>query len=146
VQFTECSIDLLEEKAYLLALRVTQPTCILLWGTVGSGKTVFARAFIRSYYSKESLRVISPTFTLVQVYSGKTECPGSNKLDIWHLDLYRIKKKEEIIELGLEEGLEKNICVIEWPDRCTEIPAQNIINVYLSVVSENLRDVAIHLP
>jgi tRNA threonylcarbamoyl adenosine modification protein YjeE len=144
VQFTECSIDLLEERAYLLARRVTQPTCFLLWGAVGAGKTVFARAFIRSYYENESLHVISPTFTIVQTYSGREECPGKEKLDTWHFDLYRIEDKREIHELDLREVLDDNICIVEWPDRLQEIPTQRVVNVYLNVIDEYHRDLAIY--
>ncbi|MDR0633239.1 MAG: tRNA (adenosine(37)-N6)-threonylcarbamoyltransferase complex ATPase subunit type 1 TsaE [Holosporales bacterium] len=145
MQFTECTIELLEEKSYLLARRITQPTCILLWGAVGAGKTVFARAFIRSYYENEALEVVSPTFTIVQTYFGHEECPSKEKLDIWHFDLYRIENEREVHELDLREVLDDNICIIEWPDRLQEISAQRVVNVYLNVIDEKYRDLAIQL-
>ncbi|MDR3285150.1 MAG: tRNA (adenosine(37)-N6)-threonylcarbamoyltransferase complex ATPase subunit type 1 TsaE [Holosporales bacterium] len=143
MEFTKCSIDSLEENAVLLSMRIFSPICILLWGAVGTGKTVFARAFIRSYYKNKTLRVISPAFTIIQTYSENEECPGFSKFDIWHLDLYRIEKTNEIQELGLDEALEKNICIIEWPEKFEKLPNKKIINVYLSTVSENLRNIKI---
>jgi tRNA threonylcarbamoyl adenosine modification protein YjeE len=142
VQFTECSISLLEEKAYLLARRITSPTCIFLWGAIGTGKTTFARAFIRSYYNDESIDVPSPTFTITQIYTDPANTEEkilAKKEDVWHVDLYRIKTIEEILEFGLEEAVHHNICLIEWPDKLGSLYIPNRINIYLSIISENIR-------
>jgi tRNA threonylcarbamoyl adenosine modification protein YjeE len=143
VQFTECSISLLEEKAYLLARRITSPTCIFLWGAIGTGKTTFARSFIRSYYNDDSIDVPSPTFTIVQIYTNTKAKMAQKAGDIWHIDLYRIKTIEEILELGLEEAIHHNICLVEWPDKLGSLYIPNRMNIYLSIISENIRAFAI---
>jgi len=84
---------------------------IALMGELGTGKTTFARAFIRTLRTPEE-EVPSPTFTLVQVYEGEGNAPP-----IWHFDLYRIRNPEEVFELGLEEALTRAITLIEWPER-----------------------------
>ncbi len=82
---------------------------IALAGELGTGKTSFARAFIRARgFAGEE--VPSPTFTLVQVY-------GESAPMIWHFDLYRLEKPEEAIELGIEEAFLDGISLIEWPER-----------------------------
>jgi tRNA threonylcarbamoyladenosine biosynthesis protein TsaE len=81
---------------------------IALKGDLGTGKTVFARAFIRASGNQDE--VPSPTFTLLQVYdAGPTA--------IWHFDLYRIHAPEEAWELGIEDAFITGISLIEWPER-----------------------------
>lgn len=79
-----------------------------LYGTLGMGKSVWARAFIQKLCGAGE--VPSPTFTLVQVY----ETPA---FDIYHYDLYRLKSPEEIWELNIEEALHAGVCLIEWPEK-----------------------------
>lgn len=79
-----------------------------LKGGLGSGKTTFARAFIRAR-DGQAEEVPSPTFTLVQVYEV-------DAVDIWHFDLYRLGEAEEAFELGIEEAFVEGISLIEWPE------------------------------
>ena len=79
-----------------------------LFGTLGMGKSVLARAFIQSLSGAEE--VPSPTFTLVQSYDAPD-------FEIFHYDLYRIKSPEEIFEIGVEEAMYDGVCLVEWPDK-----------------------------
>jgi tRNA threonylcarbamoyladenosine biosynthesis protein TsaE len=81
---------------------------IALKGDLGSGKTTFARGFIRARGGLEE--VPSPTFTLVQVY--ELGCAM-----VWHFDLYRITSPEEAWEVGIEDAFVEGISLIEWPER-----------------------------
>ena len=80
-----------------------------LIGELGSGKTAFAREFIRARSNPDE-EVPSPTFNLVLVY-------GFSAVTIWHFDLYRLHAPEETVELGLEDALAEGISLVEWPDR-----------------------------
>ena len=92
---------------------------IALHGTLGMGKTEFARAFIRHLAGLEE-EVPSPTFTLVQSY----DTPAGT---IWHFDLYRLTRAEDVWELGLEDALADGITLIEWPDRLgSTLPARRL--------------------
>jgi len=92
---------------------------IALHGELGSGKTTFARAFIRARLG-ESLEVPSPTFTLVEIYDGGDSAPA-----IWHFDLFRLNGADEARELGFEEALADDISLIEWPERLGKLlPAE----------------------
>jgi len=81
---------------------------ITLQGPLGAGKTVFARGFIAARGLSDE--VPSPTFTLVQLY----ETPD---VVIYHFDLYRLERPDDVFELGIEEALADGISLIEWPDR-----------------------------
>ena len=88
---------------------VAEPTDIIaLKGELGTGKTTFARAFIRHHGECDDIP--SPTFTLVQTYaSGPTA--------IWHFDLYRLRTPEEAWELAIEDAFVSGISLVEWPER-----------------------------
>ncbi len=105
-----------EEQTVALAQRlapiVRSGDVLALWGDLGSGKTVFARALVRARGSADE-EVPSPTFTLVQVY----EPAEPQAAAVWHFDLYRIGGPDDAVELGLEEALATGVCLIEWPDR-----------------------------
>jgi tRNA threonylcarbamoyladenosine biosynthesis protein TsaE len=107
-------LDLVDETATeALAARLSamcgRGDMISLKGDLGMGKTVFARAFIRSRTSPDE-EVPSPTFTLLQVYDTTSEA-------VYHFDLYRLKTADEILELGFEDALDDGVGLVEWPDR-----------------------------
>ena len=80
-----------------------------LEGELGTGKTTFARALIRTLGLGQE-EVPSPTFTLVQTYE-------TDGLTVWHCDLYRIERPEDAVELGLDEAFGSALTLIEWPER-----------------------------
>ena len=111
------TIELADEAATAaLAARlaaVAEPGDVLaLSGPLGSGKTVFARAFINAR-SAVPQEVPSPTYTLHQTY----EFPASGgAVPVHHFDLFRIGDAGEIRELGMEDAFAGGISLIEWPD------------------------------
>jgi tRNA threonylcarbamoyladenosine biosynthesis protein TsaE len=107
-------VDLPDEAATAaLAARISalarRADVIALKGDLGTGKTSFARAFIRARGNRAE-EVPSPTFTLVQVYE-------LDPTSIWHFDLYRLHSAEEAWELDIEEAFSEGISLIEWPER-----------------------------
>lgn len=81
---------------------------LALTGDLGAGKTTLSRGIIQALCG--DIDVPSPTYTIVQTY----ECGA---FELWHCDLYRLEKPDDIFELGLFEAMEENVCLIEWPER-----------------------------
>jgi len=90
--------------------RLVQPgDVITLQGELGVGKTAFARGFIASFFDPVP-EIASPSFNIVHIYDAPD-------FPIWHIDLYRIEDESETRELGLEEGFNQGVSLIEWPER-----------------------------
>ena len=109
--------------AQRVADNAKQGNVFALYGTLGMGKSVFARAFIQSLCDVED--VPSPTFTLLQTYS-------SSKGEIYHFDLYRLKHPDEVFELGFEEAVYSGISLIEWPENAGNWLPKNIIKIQIT--------------
>lgn len=100
---------------------------LALWGDLGSGKTVFARGFIRAHCNPDE-EVPSPTFTLVQTYEP-ADVKGAA---IWHFDLYRLGDPDDAIELDIEDAFASAISLIEWPDRLGPLLPAHRLDLTLS--------------
>jgi tRNA threonylcarbamoyladenosine biosynthesis protein TsaE len=84
-----------------------------LSGDLGAGKTQLARGVARGL--NIAARVHSPTFTLVNQYDG-------GRLPLFHVDLYRLETREQIIAAGLEEYFQPaGVAVIEWADKFFQV-------------------------
>lgn len=84
---------------------------VVLTGDLGSGKTVLAQGIAAGLGVTE--RVVSPTFALARRYEGR--------VPLHHLDVYRLDRLQEAIDLGLEELLDDGVVVIEWGEGVHEL-------------------------
>jgi N-acetylmuramate 1-kinase len=109
-----------ERFAAMLAAELGPDTLMTLTGDLGSGKTTFARALIRSLAEDPELEVPSPTFTLMQLYA-------SPRFPIVHCDLYRVGGADELMELGWDEASDGALVLVEWADRIGDVlPADRL--------------------
>ena len=90
---------------------------VLLYGDLGAGKTTLTKGIAKGLGVKKT--ATSPTFTLMNVY--QTNHPVIKELV--HIDTYRLKNKEELIDIGITDylGEKDTICVIEWPDKVEDL-------------------------
>jgi tRNA threonylcarbamoyladenosine biosynthesis protein TsaE len=116
------------EFAKEIANSIESDKVIALYGNLGVGKSFFAKNLI-NFLQEIPSEVLSPTFNIV--YSYKTQ-----KGEIFHFDLYRIKHEEELENIGFFEIIKSNITLIEWPQiaekylpkNCLKITIKNVIN------------------
>jgi len=101
-----------------LGRRLRKGDLVLLKGELGAGKTTFVRGMARGAGS--SAAVASPTFQLVRIYPGR--------LQLAHVDLYRIEHSTELADVGIDELADAGAVVVEWGDRI-EVPDAALIEI-----------------
>lgn len=107
---------------------------ISLRGSLGAGKTVFARGAARELGIQEA--IVSPTFTLIQEYEGK--------MHLYHMDLYRITSVEDFQMTGGEDMLYSGgICLIEWSEVIDEILPKDTVFVQIKINEDKSRTVTV---
>ena len=105
---------------------------IALSGELGAGKTCLTQGIARGLGVPEEFYVTSPSFTLVNQYPGR--------IDLCHVDLYRIETRVEIEETGLEEMmLAQHVVVVEWADKAAEILPYERLSILMSIVDDQVR-------
>lgn len=111
-----------EEKTFQLGYKLgtllQQGDVVCLTGDLGAGKTTLSKAIAKGLGVEED--VTSPTFTLLHEYSGR--------LPLYHFDVYRIQRIEEMEDLGYEEYFYGDgVCIIEWASKIEElIPEEHL--------------------
>ncbi len=103
-------------------------------GELGSGKTLFIKG-ICNFFKVEEI-ITSPTFTIMNQYTGYL---NHSELTIIHLDLYRIKNLNELIEIGFIEATStpNAIILIEWADKAKELIPKPHYLVLLETLADN---------
>ena len=97
---------------------------MVLAGEMGAGKTAFTQGFALGLGVSDS--VTSPTFTIVREYPGE-------RLDLHHLDVYRLDQIREVLELGVGEMLDEDaVMVVEWGDAVLPALGEHILEVRIT--------------
>jgi tRNA threonylcarbamoyladenosine biosynthesis protein TsaE len=119
-----------------LATLLRRGDAVALKGGLGVGKTTLARAIVAGL-SPESGDVPSPTFTLVQTYPiALSDGPA----ELWHFDLYRLDKPDQVYELGIEDALAEGVSLIEWPELAAPLlPKQSVLSIELQIAAGQAR-------
>ena len=108
----------------------------LFTGQVGSGKTTMIKSFTKKLSVNNNTS--SPTFNIINEYKD------DNKKSIYHLDLYRLKSINDLVEIGFEEYINSgNYCFIEWPEIADSFFVDKYISINISINSKNSRDIDI---
>ena len=110
----------------------TSSKILLFEGEMGSGKTTLIKSLVNNMVTKDT--VGSPTFSLVNEYDTERGI-------IYHFDLYRIENKDELLDLGFEDYLDKGSWVfIEWPEKAEEYLQLNYNRILLKVKKNSTRN------
>ena len=102
---------------------------ICLTGDLGSGKTVFVKAFANALGIEED--ITSPTFNIIKEYPN-------GELPLYHMDVYRINDVEE--DLGIEDYYDKGgVTIIEWADMIKDKLPEERLDIKIKIIDENTR-------
>lgn len=122
--------DLIQKKDKSLKI-------FLFTGEVGSGKTTMIKSFTKKLSVNNNTS--SPTFNIINEYKD------DNKKSIYHLDLYRLKSINDLVEIGFEEYINSgNYCFVEWPEIADSFFIDKYISINISINSKNSRDIDIN--
>ena len=125
------------EVGEALAALLRARDAVVLTGELGAGKTTFVQGVARGLGIEE--QVASPTFTLVKEYSGI--------LDLAHVDVYRLDRLQQVVDLGLEElGGGDDVLLVEWGDTIEELLPDDRLRVELTTddaAGESVRSISI---
>ena len=98
----------------------------LLVGPLGAGKTCLTQGIARGLGIHEY--TASPSFVLVREYQGK--------LPLYHIDLYRLDRLEEVTQLGLDDYFSGNgVCVVEWADKGLDVFPHEHLLIEIEIIS-----------
>jgi len=111
-------------------------------GQMGAGKTTIICALCHFKGTKDV--TASPTFSIINEYGFDEN--GERKI-IYHIDLYRLKDEEEVVQAGVEDcAYSGAICMIEWPEKAPGLFDEKSVHVFIEPVSETERIVKVQLP
>lgn len=101
---------------------------ICLEGDLGSGKTLFTKAFARSMEVEDN--ITSPTFNIIKEYQGE--------MKLFHMDVYRLNEVKD--DIGIEEYFRKRgVTIIEWADLIPDLLPKNRLDIKFKMIDENKR-------
>ena len=138
----EVNLTQLEKLSKEFAKKIKISEIVLFKGDLGSGKTTFIRSIINNIHllnkKKPPTKIPSPSFPILQIYS-------LNNFSIYHYDFFRVKKVNEINEIGFEENIIGNITFIEWPELViSKIYDYKYYEVDISIIGEKNRKISIY--
>lgn len=118
-----------------IAATLPKRAVVLLIGNLGAGKTTLAKGIINGLGASEPEDVTSPTFTLIHEY-------GEGR--VYHIDLYRLDRAEQVATLGLDEIFEREaVVLIEWGERFPQLLPAERIEIRIEPVNEESRRIDI---
>ena len=130
-------LDNIREAAKQFIANIGDSTVFAFYGNMGAGKTTFVKAVCEELGVDDV--ITSPTFSIVNEY--RSEQTGEL---IYHFDFYRVKKIEEVYDMGFEDYFYSGaLCFIEWPELCEEVLPDDTVKEYIKEEPDGSRTVTL---
>ena len=119
-----------------LAVQLRPPKLVVLRGELGAGKTTLVKGIAEGFQAARQDDVTSPTFTLIHEYRGP-------KVNVYHVDLYRVDTERELATLGVDELLreERAVVLVEWGEKFPQFERQKDAEIRLERVGDTERKI-----
>ncbi len=122
-----------------IAASLPSRAVILLIGNLGAGKTTLAKGIASGLGAAEPDEVSSPTFTLIHEYGA-----AANRASVYHIDLYRLDRAEQVATLGLDEIFDRDaVVLIEWGERFPQLMPAERIEIRLTALDDDRRKIEV---
>ena len=133
MEFSIQSLDQIQEVARQFVGHMGGNTVFAFYGKMGAGKTTFIKAVCEVLGVSDA--ITSPTFAIVNEY--RSDIAGEL---IYHFDFYRIKKLEEVYDLGYEDYFYSGaVCFIEWPEMIEDLLPGDTVKVTIEETENGVR-------
>ena len=128
------SLENIHEAAREFIENMGESNVFAFYGKMGAGKTTFIKAICEEQGVEDV--ITSPTFAIVNEYSDIDGDP------IYHFDFYRIKKLEEVYDMGYEDYFDSGyLCLLEWPELIEELLPEDAVKVTITELEDGTRDI-----
>ena len=125
-------LDHINEAAKEFIKNMGKGNVFAFYGKMGAGKTTFIKAVCEELGVEDV--ITSPTFAIVNEYTDGQGNP------IYHFDLYRIKKLDEVFDMGYEDYIDSgHLCLMEWPELIEDILPDDATKVTIKVNEDGSR-------
>ena len=124
-------LELIREAAREFIQHIGEHRVFAFYGEMGAGKTTFIKAICEELGVEDV--ITSPTFAIVNEYT-------SSDGPIYHFDFYRIKKLEEVYDMGFEDYFYSGaLCLIEWPELIEDVLPEDAVTVQIKEEEDGTR-------
>lgn len=132
MEITLKSTDKIDEAAREFIEGMGDNTIFAFYGKMGAGKTTFIKAICEALGVQDVIN--SPTFAIVNEYMA------GNGEPIYHFDFYRIKKEQEVLDIGYEDYIYSDcLCFMEWPELIEDLLPEDAVKVTIEEQEDGSR-------
>ena len=127
-------ISKINEAARVFIGNMGKGKVFAFYGKMGTGKTTFIKAICQELGVEDT--ITSPTFAIVNEYTSGNGSP------VYHFDFYRIKRLEEVYDMGYEDYFYSgHLCFLEWPELIDELLPEDTVKVTITTKEDGSRTV-----
>ena len=131
-------IEHIREAAREFINQIGDRRVFAFYGKMGAGKTTFVKAICEELGVEDV--ITSPTFAIINEYSTNVQRSTFNVQRIFHFDFYRIKKLEEVYDMGYEDYFYSGaLCFIEWPELIEDILPEDAVRISIEEQADGSR-------